>query len=198
MDMRTVNGCLLAVIVSLFAGCASTWPGTDFAVELKPAALGRTAIVVHRPTYDDAPVVSDERIRATAAVVLQTLAGASEGWLSSPTQGKSDYELVMAAREAKVDTVCVLTVENIGQMFRVAGAIPPIDYHSDAIYNFRLLDVQTGKLLLETQQHETTWFPGADKDNALHDLERGMSRTLLARGYLPVSASPSKQTASAK
>jgi hypothetical protein len=66
-----------------------------------------------------------------------------------PVSTETDYEAVLAARDLGIDTVCLLTVGKYGGHF---GMLPiPVVWHSKAnvVYNLRIIDVQSGRLLLD-------------------------------------------------
>jgi len=95
-----------------------------------------------------------EALRSTfgAEVIDQDALPASvsldDGWLQ-----KSDYELVMAAREADVQTLCLLDMKRcFGYLSIGFDPLPGWRIGSNISYHFRVLDVPTGKLLADTRR----------------------------------------------
>ena len=62
----------------------------------------------------------------------------------------SDYEAVMAARDLDIDTVCLLTVGHYRGLLMVTLIPPAWHTRTTALYGLRLIDVESGKLILHT------------------------------------------------
>jgi hypothetical protein len=190
--MKLVHA-ILACGLMLFStialtGCASGGGRGYVASQLTAPAFGRTALVI-RPQNDGngwhSPKTTEANIHAAMADVLNQVPGTSLTDLSPSihTTNLSDYELVMAARRANARTVCVVTVQSIGSRVCLGIAIPPLWAGTFADYNIRLLDVTTGKLLVDTARHDQTYTFYCPPEHALLDMQRGF-RAVLKRGGL--------------
>jgi len=97
----------------------------------------------------------------------------------------------MAARKTGARTVCVVTVDSIGSRVCLGVRIPPFWAGTFANYNVRLLDVTTGKLLVDAARHDETFTFDCPPEHALLDMQRGLNGVLRRGGLLASAAKPS-------
>jgi hypothetical protein len=181
---RTISlvGMVFIAMITL-QGCAGGSGRGYVARDLAAPAFGRTALVVRRQndSGDWGTKTSQARVTAAISDVLQQVPGTTLVSLppSLHTTYLSDYELVMAARQLHTRTVCVVTVDSMGSQIDLGIGIPPYWAGSFVNYNIRLLDVATGKLLVDTRRHDDTFNPLCEPpDHALVDMQRGFRGVL--------------------
>lgn len=143
------------ILVLAITGCTPTRGQTFTSVEWVGTSkhLGKVMIVSPRIRASRDIEQVTGKIEKSLAAALHALpetrvveSQALSEALGHPTTSRplSDYELVMAARGLDVDTVCLLT---IGEYFAVG--LPPWSSETVVLYEMRLIDVRSGKLLLQ-------------------------------------------------
>jgi len=180
---------LVFTAIFTLEGCASGNGRGYVARDLAAPAFGQTALVVRRQNDSGDWGTKTSHARVTAAIgdVLAQVPGTRLISLtpSLHTTYLSDYELVMAARQVHARTVCVVTIDSMGSQISIGIGIPPYWAGSFVNYNIRLLDVATGKLLVDARRHDDTFNPLCEPpDHALLDMQRGF-RGVLARNGVP-------------
>lgn len=165
MDRRPLL--ISLVIASLAAGCtqhhgkvytSGTWPKAR-------ETLGRVAVLSVRGNEIDSPekcskitkLIETALCRLPNTQIVATDSLESELDITDASAPVSDYDLVMAARKLGIDTVCFLKVAhyNYTFMFGFALIIPVWDSSVYLNYDMRIIDVPTGRLLLETTRDRT-------------------------------------------
>jgi hypothetical protein len=132
-----------------------------------PTALGSIAvgILVEHRRYEREPEVIEEEVREIVYEIISSLPNVSaadeqaiEIIFTEPTlwHHKSEYELVRSAREANVNTLCLLTVHRYaGQLW--IWLIPP-GWAAQTFVNYRLrvLDVASGEIVADLRRSRTS------------------------------------------
>src|SRR4051812_12528973 len=123
--MRTFCCGVLLLFVAGTTGC-TTGGGIVYQAQPSPSAapLGATAVLVRRPVSVDPMMVPNDLIRARVAAVLAAQAGAVDVTLAAVDEtfpeSMSDYQLVVAAKAAHIDTLCIITVVNMSGRFAIS------------------------------------------------------------------------------
>ena len=173
MDRRAIL--LTLAIAAIATGCTLDH-GQVYTNDAWPEdreRLGRVAVLPVR-CLDFASEKSSEKITQLTEAAFRKLPEAevvaAESLVSELARADtnmpiSDYDLVMAARKLDIDTVCSLTVPSYTYNFMIGFAliVPVWDSFIRIEYNMRLLDVSTGKLLLETSRNRTKHLAYAGK-----------------------------------
>jgi len=183
-------GILLSAIT--LTGCASD-TGRIYvargAVATTRPTLGQTALMIQTDGGGwKSPKVSQENIRVAVTQVLTRVSGTSVTDLPSPPQTSdlSDYELVMAGRAAHAKTVCYIKVDSMGSRIEMGVGIPPYWAGSYARYSIRVLDTDSGKLLVDAIRYDSTFHPLCEPpEHAVIDMQRGLNGVLEREGLLP-------------
>ena len=183
-------GVLLSAIT--LTGCASD-TGRIYvargAVATTRPTLGQTALMIQTDGGGwKSPKVSQENIRVAVTQVLTRVSGTSVTDLPSPPQTSdlSDYELVMAGRAAHAKTVCYIKVDSMGSIIEMGVGIPPYWAGSYARYSIRVLDTDSGKLLVDASRYDSTFHPLCEPpEHAVVDMQRGLNGLLQREGLLP-------------
>ena len=178
----------LTTIVMMTSGCTSTRGRAytaDGAGTLPP--LGKVLIMpVRAPEVGDRLDDPDEQTDV-ACLVREALARAgATGFVEPPASADarramvSDYDAVLAARDAGADTVCLLTVGELQQTFWITVFLPTFGGRSGTLYSLRLVDAKTGKLLLDAVRSRSTGgtFVVRGEGSAARDLKNDLAFVL--------------------
>ena len=97
----------------------------------------------------------------------------------------SDVKLVEAARLQHFDTVCLLQLDDVSYNFSIVLAVPPpITATGTFAYRLRVLDVHSGRLLIDAQRQYTS-------EGQSHDAFRKAMPDLLASDLTSILADSS-------
>ena len=145
---------IVSTIMTVFiAGCTSTrgkaYTAPDWS---QPPALGKVMVMPVRYADADEGDVARKKAVELQCAAREALAELPNVQFVEAPPGDllpSDFEAVMAARQAGADTVCLLTVGDYGESFWITLFLPAFGGNSRVQYSLRLLDVRSGTLLLE-------------------------------------------------
>jgi hypothetical protein len=146
--MRQIISTTGLAALSLIAGC-STYSGAVQRASNWPSAtsnLGRTAILVTRPPFQNMPKELRQNLEREARVTVIDSQPVLDGLKADETpDAVSDVTLIEAARKTNADTVMLVSVNECKWGF---GVLPPSIWYGTLRYQLRVLDVQTGRMLL--------------------------------------------------
>ena len=158
--MKLIRPLLLLLLSASAVGCTAAGGSTYRSPDWKPArSLGR--VMVFAPQYPALAAgeqsAKDAKVRAAVHDALTSIAGTtvvpSAGATTRPV---ADAEALSQAKKAGAQTVCMLTVGEFYGSLIVMLLPPGWDSHTHVTYGMRLLDVSTGKVLLDSVRHRTT------------------------------------------
>jgi hypothetical protein len=168
---RLLSTLLLAIVVLMCGGgggCTTSGGRTDRSAAWRAdRPLGDVLVVVpsFRGVDGEARPEKDAKIRAAVHEALSKHPGAArviDGTSVVAGNGErrggpvSEAEAVEAARKVNAKTVCLVTVGQFGGRY-LATALPPgWDARTTVQYALRILDVQSGELLLDSVRERTT------------------------------------------
>jgi hypothetical protein len=164
--MRHASIVTIILVLLLEAGCSSTRVGSDVRVGWSPEAGPVGTIVLLQEMSDVKP--ADKRDEKTVEVALlagdalaalpgATVVDASALQLAlgegKPWRQASEHELVMAARQAGIDTICRLHVDQYTGYLAI-GFLPLPGWAVDrrVSYDLRMLDAATGALRVDASR----------------------------------------------
>lgn len=93
----------------------------------------------------------------------------------------SDYEAVLAGRKAGVDTICLMTMNDYGGSLSIGLLpLPGFGTWTYAGYRVRMIDVKTGRLIVDTRRLRSTggWLCIRKPAGARTDFEADLSDLL--------------------
>ena len=161
VSMSMTTRLLMLIVTAPVAGCTAASGHTYHSAGWSPGRpLGRVLVIAPRdqalePTT---PPQKDRMIRDAVGTALTRVAGAtvvesSAGISSGPV---SDSQAIDAAKRIGAHTVCVVTVGQLYGSFIIPLIPPGWESRTHVTYSLRLLDVQSGELLIESVRHRTT------------------------------------------
>jgi hypothetical protein len=146
--MRTTVSILVIVGMSLVAGCGATYSGTVKRTAVWPSSaqqLGRTAVLVTNPPSDRVATELRENLSRDAHIQVVDSSPILTSLKAEAPEAVSDVTLVEAARKANAETVMLVSLAECKWGF---GVLPPTAASGTIRYQIRVLDVQTGRMLL--------------------------------------------------
>lgn len=158
--MRIARSLLLMLLPACGAGCTTaggfTYRGPDWKSE-RP--LGR--VMVFAPQYPAAAhaeqAAKDTKVRSAVRDALASVAGTTLVGSTAPTtQPVADSDAIAEAKKVRAQTVCILTVGEFYGSLIVPLVPPGWESRTHVTYAVRLLDVETGRVLLVSVRHRTT------------------------------------------
>lgn len=115
--------------------------------------LGRVLVVVPAFSDSDAADASkkDEQIQAAVREALARLPGTTVlGEHPQVATPVSESEAIEAGRRSSADTVCIVTLGQFGGRYLLTLLPPGWDSRTSVQYSLRLLDVKSGRLLVDS------------------------------------------------
>lgn len=144
--------CVVMMTGVWMAGCAHWAGGRVYEsprVQEGKAPLGRVKVIVAGNPWD-----GQEKTAKVEAVVTEVVGGAKGATVVAPevrkaTEAMGDRDALLAAKTAGAERVCVVTIASYGGMFAIG--VPELwATQTRVLYSLRVLDVESGDLLLES------------------------------------------------
>jgi hypothetical protein len=157
----------LIMTVFCFAGCANN-PGRVSTTSLwseRGDQLGRLAVVetfAHGIDSNESycaklkGAIRDSVSQVPSLELVDVEPPLSDLAQASKSIPASEYELVVAAKELRLDTLCLLDIDECYATAHVNILFPIPNIYSKAVYRVRMIDVNSGKLLLQSKRSVLT------------------------------------------
>ena len=166
---------ILSSLIGLcLTGCTKTTQQANEAVEWATphGDLGKTVLLIHVENVGSEDKREERtadiyRITAETFATLEATEILDESALTGaindqPWLHLSDYETIMASRAAGLDSICELTVREYAGWVRIGFLpLPGWDVASSVNYRLRVLDVHSGRIIVDTERRRETRRPYA-------------------------------------
>jgi|GEM_PF-6282191 len=177
---------LIVIATIALSGCSfSHSSGYRMEAAQRPAGLGATAVAI-QSIGGISKHVDRDKLAAAVEAAIRTAPGTTVVMLPDSPAGvrRSDYELLLAARQMNAQSLCIVNIDNMGSRITLGIGIPPYEANSFANFQARILAVNDGRLLVESVRWEATYDPFFEPPaHSVNDLQRGIERTLQYGGY---------------
>ena len=125
---------LIVITTIIMNGCSfSNASGYRMETDQRPTSMGVTAVAV-QSTGNISKHVDRAKLAAAVSAAIGTAPGAKVVILpDGPARvRRSDYELLLAAREVKAQSVCIVNIDDMGSRIVIGIGIPPYTANSYA------------------------------------------------------------------